>query len=186
IYLFCSAFCIDPNSKMKEAKNLLLILAGGALFIVAVGLLSNKIQNKPLFGSFDITFASPAGYSQNFRKIKVGQADLSIVVANDAAKRKKGLSGYTNLPENEGMLFIFDEKDYGQKIFWMKDMAISIDIIWIQNGRIVQIDKNVPAEPGVSDQNLKRYTYPGNIDQVLEVTSGWSDRHNIKVGDSIS
>jgi len=65
-------------------------------------------------------------------------------------------------------------------------MKIAIDIIWLKNGKIIQIDKNVaPPTAGTSDKNLKLYSPKTAVDYVLEVNFGYSDLNNIKVGDTV-
>lgn len=57
-------------------------------------------------------------------------------------ERRVGLMSRTSLPEEDGMLFIFDKERIHK--FWMKDMIIPLDVIWIdEKGIIVHIDKNV-------------------------------------------
>lgn len=149
-------------------KQLILPLVGVAAFIVIVGLLT---QGKINLGS---KMPSPTP-SQT---IKVGNTEVNITIADSEEERKKGLAGVTKLGDNEGMLFVFDSKDVTPS-FWMKDMLIPIDIIWINDGKVIKIDKNVPN----SDQS-KLYTAPEPIDYVLEVAAGFSDKNNLKVGDS--
>lgn len=66
--------------------------------------------------------------------------DFEVVASNEA--RAQGLSGRTELPGGYGMLFVFDVPDrYG---FWMKDMLMPIDILWLaDDGTIVGIERNV-------------------------------------------
>ena len=52
----------------------------------------------------------------------------------------------------------------------------SLDIIWISNNKIVRIDKNVEPEPNVIDSKLTKYPAPSEIDYVLEVNGGFSDK----------
>ena len=83
------------------------------------------------------------------------------------------------------MLFVINNNKV-TPTFWMKDMRIAIDIIWIKNSKIIQIDKNVdPPAPNTPDNKLKLYSPKSAVDYVLEVNSGYSDLHNIKVGDAI-
>jgi hypothetical protein len=86
------------------------------------------------------------------------------------------------LDENSGMIFVFNNE---KPVFWMKDTKIAIDIIWINDNKVVGIEKNVQPEQGKKDIELKRYPAPTAIDYVLEVNAGFSDRNNIKVGTSV-
>lgn len=92
----------------------------------------------------------------------------------------RGLSGREKLPENSGMLFVFDKPDYHS--FWMKDMKFAIDIIWIdENKKIVDITYNTAPE-----------TYPATfrsnvpVQYVLEVNAGWAEQSAMNINDVIS
>lgn len=72
----------------------------------------------------------------------VGSTGLSVSVANSPAELEMGLSGVTSLGELEGKLFIFpDEQRHG---IWMKDMSLSIDVLWFNNDlELVHIEEAV-------------------------------------------
>jgi len=59
-------------------------------------------------------------------------------------------------------------------------MQFPIDIIWITEGKIVGLEKNV------SPQFSGTLCSPQPVNFVLEVPGGFSDRHGIKVGDAVS
>ena len=84
-----------------------------------------------------------------------------------------------NLDSNRGMVFIF--RPARKVTFWMKDTLISLDMIFVKNGRIVNIVKN--AEP-----NQTSILYPSDFDvtEVIEVNGGYSDTNAISVGDKIT
>jgi uncharacterized membrane protein (UPF0127 family) len=93
----------------------------------------------------------------------------------------RGLGGRESLPDDRGMLFVFPEP--GRHAFWMKDMLISIDIIWISaEGRVVDVQEAQP-EPGVPDPQLKRYNPDGEARYVLEVRAGLAAEKGVQVGD---
>lgn len=162
------------------------MLAGVAVFIIAIGAYKNSSEGKPLFGDLNVPTSTGKKPSTNstYRKITVGDKQITVRVADEPNERAKGLSGTASLPENEGVLFVFDKQNT-KPAFWMKDMLMSIDIIWINDGKVSQIDKDVSPEPNVEDKNLKLYKPNEGVDQVLEMTAGWSDKNNIKVGDSV-
>src|SRR5690606_35019275 len=95
-----------------------------------------------------------------------------------------GLSGKEKLEENNGMLFVFDKKDYHS--FWMKNMKFPIDIIFLDNNTVVDIYKNVPPpKPGENMAKLPVYRPSKAVNYVLEVPAGTADKAKIKVGDTI-
>lgn len=122
----------------------------------------------------------------NQKIVTIGVKNINIEIANTNKLREKGLGNRSSLPENNGMLFVFDSKPVMVN-FWMKDMLMPIDIIWITNNKITKIDKNVPFYPaGTPDNQLKVYGPVSPIDYVLEVNSGFSAKNNIMVGDVVT
>lgn len=109
--------------------------------------------------------------------VLIGGKTIRVEVARTPEQREQGLSGRTVLPEDTGMLFIFEKPDfYG---FWMKKMNFSIDIIWI--GRDYKI---VDVSADVSPLTFPRTFLPKEPAQfVLEVPSGWVNFNKISVGD---
>lgn len=127
------------------------------------------------------------------KPIKEGQHEISVAgnkvfveIMDTDAKRAMGLSGRSSLSQKEGMLFVFEEKDI-MPAFWMKNMQFAIDIIWINDGKVVQVDKNIPApSPQTPDSQLVLYKPEESIDYVLEVASGFSEKNKVVVGSEIS
>ena len=117
--------------------------------------------------------------------LEVGEAEVAVEVVDTPEKRARGLSGRTELAEGEGMLFVFDQKDQYQT-FWMKDMLIPIDILWIDNAEIVKIDANAPPEPDTTDLELTLYLSEQSVDYVLEVPAGYAEANDIVVGTKVS
>lgn len=117
--------------------------------------------------------------------IKVRDTQVTVDLAKTDEQIQKGLGGTTSLPENHGMLFVFPQMDQ-PRVFWMKNMVIPIDIIWISDGKIVQIDANVPppASSNVPDSALKLYPSNQPVDYVLEMAAGWAQEH-ASVGDIV-
>lgn len=93
--------------------------------------------------------------------------------------RQQGLSGRETVPANYGMLFVFDRKDkYG---FWMKDMRVPIDIIWLSDtGAVIGVEENVSPDtyPSV-------FYPPQPVRFVLETKAGESREKGWSVGSVI-
>ncbi len=119
--------------------------------------------------------------NKKFVKVKIGNLTVDAEVADNFLKRSVGLSNKTHLKNNEGMLFVFkNEGIYG---FWMRRMKFPIDIIWIsKEKKIIGCDKNL--QPCVS--NCKVYKPPKPILYVLEVNTGFCDKHKIRPGQRVS
>lgn len=153
---------------MKPSGKKLIFLLFGILFLLFVIALNQKLKSRPA----------------EQKTLRIQGVKISVEVASNSAEKSKGLSGRKTLGKNEGMLFVF-AKDT-QPSFWMKDMNFSIDIIWINDGKIVQIDKNVPnPPPGTADSQLPLFSPNETIDYVLEVNAGFSEKNIFQVGDPV-
>ena len=112
---------------------------------------------------------------------KINGIKINLEITQSQNDKIRGLSNRKDLSQDSGMLFQYS--DYQIRGFWMKDMLFPIDIIWIKNDVIVGIEKEIPP---ATDDNLKTYYPPLPINTVLEVNAGFSDKNNIKIGDSIN
>lgn len=102
---------------------------------------------------------------------------FEIVASTEA--RLRGLSGRADVPPNYGMLFVFPEANrYG---FWMKDMLVPIDIVWLRaDGTVVGIDAHVSP-----DTFPTPFYAPEPVTRVLEVRAGEAAAQGWVVGSVI-
>ncbi len=114
--------------------------------------------------------------------IQVSGKNIEVEIADTDSTREQGLSNRATLDDGTGMLFDFTNTDYYKPGFWMKDMLISIDMVWIKDEKIIGIEPNVPLPP---QSDLPLYYPPSEITHVLEVPAGWSARNNVKIGDTL-
>jgi uncharacterized protein len=113
--------------------------------------------------------------------IRINNQWIEVEIAETDQDRAQGLMNRDSLRDDEGMLFIFPSPD--KYAFWMKNMRIPIDIIWIdKDKRIVDIKTRVPPCGEVCESMVpaKEALY------VLELASGSVEGRHIKIGDIIS
>ncbi len=116
--------------------------------------------------------------------IEIGNVLVRAEVAASPEERRLGLSGRSALSENSGTLFIFDEA--ARHAIWMKDMRFPIDILWLREGRVAALRERVPPpSPGTADYLLPIYAPDVPADFVLEVSAGFVERHDIRVGHGV-
>jgi uncharacterized membrane protein (UPF0127 family) len=145
------------------------------LIVLVIGLL--------IFGSLLKIF--PKGPTP-IEKTQVKIADLKVLaeVAKNPAQRAKGLSGRTSLKDNEGMLFVFDRED--RYPFWMKEVLIPLDFIWISRDKTVaDITPNAQPEPEKPQSQLRIYRSAVPVLYALEVKANLTREKNIRVGDEV-
>lgn len=111
-------------------------------------------------------------------------ADVVAEIARDSFSRSRGLSGRNSLSEGSGMLFIFEKSDrWG---IWMKDMRFPLDILWIKDGRVVDMEEKVqPPLAGAANSGIPVYRPDVPADFVLEVNAGFVERNKLKIGDKV-
>jgi len=86
-----------------------------------------------------------------------------------------------SLDSDKGMLFIFHKE--GEYSFWMKNMLIPLDIIWIdKNKKVVWVEENVQPCLKQECENIKP---DQKAKYVLELNTGIVDRINLKIGDEL-
>jgi len=112
--------------------------------------------------------------------VEIGSVQVSVELPGTPAEMARGLMHREHLGENNGMLFVF-EKDQPQS-FWMKNTLIPLDMIFINsNDKIVDI---LSAEPCEKD-HCRSYVSKDDAKYVLEVNKGFSEKHNIEIGDEV-
>lgn len=106
--------------------------------------------------------------------------NAELAVTNE--EKSLGLMNRPYLPENKGMLFVFENERIPS--FWMKNMQIPLDIIWIDSNFVVaDITENVPP---CSYTPCNIYSPKEKVKYVLEVNSGFSKRKRVQIGQRIS
>lgn len=114
--------------------------------------------------------------------LTVGGMKFTVEVADTPQKRAEGLMFRENIPDDFGMLFIFESEDY--QSFWMKNCKVSLDIIYLNGGKeIVDMYINVPPckeEPCASYPSRERAQY------VLELRGKRALELKLKNGDRVS
>ncbi len=114
-------------------------------------------------------------------RVTEGSTTVYAEAADTPAKREMGLMNRTYLDKDAGMLFIFPTQQ--QQTFWMKNMRIPLDIVFITaDNHVLEIYASVP--PCTSDP-CALYTSSAPIQYALEVNSGFCSRNGIASGDPV-
>jgi uncharacterized protein len=113
--------------------------------------------------------------------VTVGDAPVRAEVADDEASLERGLSGRNRLGADDGMLFLLPDDSPS---FWMKGMRFPLDVVWIKNGRVVDVTADVPPPSGPGAR-LPTYSPARPADRALEVNAGWAARHGVGPGDAV-
>ena len=115
-----------------------------------------------------------------YTKVKIGNTTITAEIADNSLKMMKGLKGRSFLAENKGMLFPFNKEGYHK--FWMMNMSIPIDMIFMNRKKTV-VDILRDAQP--SGFSFESYTPKKKAMYILEVKANFTKRHNVKLGSKI-
>lgn len=105
---------------------------------------------------------------------------IFLEIADTPQKQAKGLMYIKRLPEDYGMIFLFSRAEL--RSFWMKNVEIPLDIIFIRDKKIITIYKNVEVD---NQEKNTLYKSAFKSDCVIEVNAGFCDKYNVKPGDAI-
>jgi len=106
-----------------------------------------------------------------------------VKVAAIESDQVRGLSGKWFMPEQVGMLFVYDEAQFLS--FWMKQMRFGLDFVWLRDDQVVDITENV-GRPRTIDAERTTVAPQVPADAVLEVNAGWVERNGLAIGDIVS
>ena len=110
--------------------------------------------------------------------------NIMAEVANTDNERADGLMWRRELPEDEGMLFVYAEE--GMRSFWMKNVLISLDMLFIgADNRIKHIEKSVPICL-LDKKQCESYSSQVPVLNVLELQAGFSEKYNVNIGDTVT
>lgn len=108
--------------------------------------------------------------------VDFGHARVSVELAIDQNTQAKGLMFRKSMPEDQGMLFVFDRPK--QMSFWMRNTHLPLDIGFLTADGVLR--EIYPLYP--HDENSRR-SIRSDLVYALEVNQGWFARHGVKPGD---
>ena len=107
-------------------------------------------------------------------KLRAGMHQIDAQVAATSDQRMTGLMHRKEMPQHEGMLFVFEEPS--QQCFWMKSTLLPLAVAFVaDDGSIVNI---VDMRP----QALDSHCSAKPVRYVLEMNQGWFAKRGIKPG----
>ncbi len=119
-------------------------------------------------------------------KIATGKT-IQLEVAKTPKQQATGLMFRESLAADRGMLFPFENERIAR--FWMKNVPISLDMIFLNSNSIVGIAANVPpcqAAPCPVYGPEKSPEQVILVDQVIELRGGRAAELGLKIGDKIN
>ncbi|MGM9427904.1 DUF192 domain-containing protein [Hydrogenophaga sp. MI9] len=127
-----------------------------------------------------LVLASSTAWSQEAQRnlpqvtLKAGMHLIHAQVASSFDQRATGLMFRTDMPANEGMLFVFEEP--AGQCFWMKNTLLPLTAAFVaDDGTIVNLADMKP-------QTLDSHCSEKPVRYVLEMNQGWFAKRGLKAG----
>ncbi len=130
-----------------------------------------------------LTLSTAACAQDDFETLEIQRENgetlhFKVKIADEPQEWADGLMGIKSMPEDEGMLFLFN--DLNHRAFWMKDTLIPLDMLFLaEDGRINQI--YYEAQP--LDEYRIETVYPAKA--VLEINGGLAEKYGLTLKDKI-
>jgi uncharacterized membrane protein (UPF0127 family) len=110
-------------------------------------------------------------------KLSAGMHLIDTQVAATPEQRSTGLMHRKEMPQTEGMLFVFEQP--AQQCFWMKNTLLPLTAAFVaDDGTIVNL---ADMKPQTTDAHCS--TQP--VRYVLEMNQGWFGKRGIKAGSKL-
>jgi uncharacterized membrane protein (UPF0127 family) len=126
-----------------------------------------------------LTFAQAQEPQSNLQRTKLsaGMYQIDVQIAQTAEQRQIGLMFRKEMPQAEGMIFVFEQP--ATQCFWMKNTVLPLTAAFVaDDGRIVNL---VDMKPMSEDSHCSKEP----VRFVLEMNQGWFARKNIKEGSKL-
>jgi uncharacterized membrane protein (UPF0127 family) len=111
-------------------------------------------------------------------QIQSGVTLINAQVAMSADERETGLMYRTQMPANEGMLFVFEQSQ--TQCFWMKNTLIPLTAAFINNNGVIVNLEDMQAQTTTAHCSATPVRF------VLEMHQGWFAKRGIKAGSKLS
>ena len=107
-------------------------------------------------------------------QLQAGMHNIRAQVAATPEQRATGLMHRREMPQHEGMLFVFEQPS--QQCFWMKNTLLPLSIAFIaDDGTVVNVREMKP-------QALDSHCSDKPVRYVLEMNQGWFAKKGVKPG----
>ena len=153
--------------KSKTANQYLAVLSG--VYNLSA---SNFIS---LFGGTDMGQLLPIGVNTI-----IADRPIGLEVARTPQEQAIGLMYRTEIPDDRGMFFLIEPARNVR--FWMKNVFLELDMIFVREGIVQAIIPNVPP---CLTENCPNYGPDVPVDGVIELRGGRAAELRLKVGDRI-
>lgn len=126
------------------------------------------------------SFAKESGITFKKARIQIQDQVLEIDVAETHEQQARGLMFVKKIPQNYGMLFVYQDEQH--RGFWMKNTLIPLSIGFFDaQMKLLEVLDMRPVKTFL-DTDIDTVTSKQPAKYALEVNQGWFKKNKIKVG----
>ncbi len=129
----------------------------------------------------DITLSGPGQLLPVSAIANIKGTQFELEVAETPQQQALGLMFRSALPDNRGMFFPLNSLRRAR--FWMKDVPVALDIVFLRDLEVVAIAAQVPP---CADLPCPSYGPDELVNQVVELRSGRAAELGLQPGDLVS
>lgn len=109
--------------------------------------------------------------------VTFGKQTLTCEIAASEAEREHGLMFRRDLPQDRGMIFVFETAHPAS--FWMKNTPLPLSIVFLdEDKKVLNVDEMAPYDEEHFHQSK------GDAAYAIEANANWFEKHGIKAGDT--
>lgn len=126
------------------------------------------------------TAGAQDGPQTNLPRVKIG-AGMHLIetqVALTPEQRQIGLMNRKEMPQGEGMLFVFEQPS--TQCFWMKNTLLPLTAAFVED------DGTIANLVDMAPQTLDSHCSAKPVRYVLEMNQGWFAKKGIKAGSKLT
>lgn len=159
------------NKKVRAVKQTLplKLLVAALLIVILVIFLMNSWRKQTIHEPITML------------PVQVGTIFFQVEIADEPSEYTHGLADRDRLLPNSGMLFLLPGRY--RPVFWMKGMKFPLDILWIRDNHVIDMQSEVPV---AKTAQLPTYSPKEEVDMVLEIPSGTIKNSAIHIGDGLN
>lgn len=162
---------------------LVMTVSFGLLGCSAPTVATSSRELSPEASSIEVVHTQPRGQKLPITaRVRIGDTTINLEVASTPRQQALGLMFRAQLPDDRGMLFPFDPPRPVH--FWMKNVPVPLDMVFLRDGEIQAI---APSVPPCTDEPCPLYGPEGEveIDRVIELRAGRATELGLQPGDRI-
>lgn len=112
-------------------------------------------------------------------KIVLDGKTITVEMAKTNEQHEHGLMYRTSMPENDGMLFVFNDEDI--RYFWMKNTYIDLSIGYFDKDKAL-VDIQEMKATSMMETRPPSYPSAKPAMYALEMNKGWFAKNKVKLG----